>query len=159
MYLFVCVGQLDLSFVNNLFKSIAYPKIGLLVFLFICRCVLKIKSRYQSFVRNKYCKYLSPACGLHLHSPNDVLCLTDILNSNEVQFIIVFIIWLILLVFYLRSLCFLQDHDDYIFFQKIYCFTFHINVYDSTQIDFLKTALLRYNLHTIKFTHFKSTIQ
>ena len=142
MYLFVCVGQLDLSFVNNLFKSIAYPKIGLLVFLFICRCVLKIKSRYQSFVRNKYCKYLSPACGLHLHSPNDVLCLTDILNSNEVQFIIVFIIWLILLVFYLRSLCFLQD-----------------NVYDSTQIDFLKTALLRYNLHTVKVTHFKSTIQ
>lgn len=35
VYLFVCVGQLDLSFVNNLFKSIAHPKIGLLVFLFV----------------------------------------------------------------------------------------------------------------------------
>ena len=44
VYLFVCVGQLDLSFVNDLFKSIAHPQIGLLVFLFICRCVLKIKS-------------------------------------------------------------------------------------------------------------------
>ena len=144
MYLFVCVEQLDiyLSFVNNLFKSIAHPKIGLLIFLLICRSVLKIKSRYQSFVRNKYCKYLSPACGLHLHIPNDVLCLTDILNSTGVQFIIVFIIWLILLVFYLRNLCLLQDHDDYIFFQKLYCFTFHINVYDSSQIDFFKSSFI-----------------
>lgn len=35
VYLFVCVGQLDLPFVNNLLKSIAHPKIGLLVFLFV----------------------------------------------------------------------------------------------------------------------------
>ena len=27
------------------------------------------------------------------------------------------------------------------------------------RLIFLKTALLRYNLHTIKLTHFKSTIQ
>lgn len=156
--LFMCIGQMDIFFCETPVQ-VCCPQ-NWVIFLLTCRSVLKIHSRHKSCVRYRYCRYLSSACGLPFNYLIDVLCLTDILNSNEGLFFHHFYYVVsashILLKKSLPTLK-IMTILSYIFFWKLYCFYFHTYVYDSPWIDFFM-ALLKYNLHTIKFTHFKSTM-
>lgn len=55
-------------------------------------------------------KYLLLVCGLNFHSLNGVLWWIEVLNSKEVQFI--YLLWLAIVVFYLRNICISQGYKD-----------------------------------------------
>lgn len=72
------------------------------------------------FVRYMNYKYFLTVCDISFHSINSIFQIEEILNFSEVQFIHFFLLWIVLLVSYLRNLNIIQIHKDFLFFFPVF---------------------------------------
>ena len=76
---------------------------------------LFVYSGYQSFIGYVVYKYFLPLCSSSFHFLTHVFHKGKGFNFNEVQFVNLFLLSAMLLMSYLRSLCLIEGHKDFLF--------------------------------------------
>ena len=105
--------------------SFSYGFVGILYVLWL-----------KSFVRYMCCEYF-PSRYLSIHFPTGIFWGAEMFNFNDVQFINLFTLWLVLFVWHPKSLCLLWGHKDTLlcFFRRL-TILIYISVYNPGQINF-----------------------
>jgi hypothetical protein len=107
-----------------LFKSLLHLLIGMLDLVFTEHLEFFIYYSYKISVILSDLKVFCTNCGLSFHSQQSFS--VKYFNFDEVKFIIFFLLWIMLLLIYPRTLCLTKDHKDFCMFSscKNLCFTY-----------------------------------
>lgn len=145
--LFICLFVIFISLFRCLLRTFAHFYLG---YVFSTCWNLRVLCVFQVFYPTCLLQSFLTSCDLSFHSFNNVFCGAEKFNFFEVHIIIVYF-WIILLIWYIRNLCLIQDHKNiFLFSSKMFIvlvFIYKSRVIIELNFLFGSSTTVQKNLH------------